>query len=128
MKLHWWCCHIIRERTSGLCTEWMECNMSHRKRRETEQQPSMTPVPAVPGCCLVSFHFLCDIHSIHSVCKLLYVMQSALVGTNTIHPPQAPLQPPTLSGYCCVRIVRRKARISLRTFEFYLANRAVLNP
>ena len=42
-------------------TEWMEC-MSHRKRRETKQQPSMLLGPAVPGCCLVSFHFLCDIH------------------------------------------------------------------
>ena len=47
-------------------TEWMEC-MSHRKRRETKQQPNMLPSPAVPGCCIVSFHFLCDIHSIHSV-------------------------------------------------------------
>ena len=44
-------------------TDWMEC-MSHRKRRETKQQPSMLPGPAVPGCCLVNFHFLCDIHSV----------------------------------------------------------------
>ena len=43
--------------------EWM----SHRKQRETKQQPSMLPGPAVPGCCLVSFRFLCDIHSIHSL-------------------------------------------------------------
>ena len=41
--------------------------MSHRKRRETKQQLSMLLGPAVPGCCLVSFHFLCDIHSLHSV-------------------------------------------------------------
>ena len=41
--------------------------MSHKKRRETKQQPSMLPGPAVPCCCLVSFCFLCDIHSIHSV-------------------------------------------------------------
>ena len=27
----------------------------------------MLPGPAVPGCCLVYFHFLCNIHSIHSV-------------------------------------------------------------
>ena len=38
--------------------------MSHRKRRETKQQPSMFPGSAVPGCCLVSFCFLFDIHSI----------------------------------------------------------------
>ena len=43
--------------------EWM----SHYKCRETKQQPSMLPGPAVPGCCLVSFCSLCDIHSIHSV-------------------------------------------------------------
>ena len=32
--------------------------MANRKWRETKQQPSMLPGPAVPGCCLVSFHFL----------------------------------------------------------------------
>ena len=41
--------------------------MLHRKQRETKQQPSMLPSPAVSGCCLVSFCFLCDIHFIHSV-------------------------------------------------------------
>ena len=29
----------------------------HRKWKETKQQPSMLPVPAVPGC-LVSFHVM----------------------------------------------------------------------
>ena len=47
-------------------TEWMEW-MSHRKRRETKQQLSMLPGPAVPVCCLVSFLCLCYIDSIHSV-------------------------------------------------------------
>ena len=32
--------------------------MAHRKWRETKQQPSMLPGPAVPDCCLVSFYFL----------------------------------------------------------------------
>ena len=50
-------------------TEWMEC-MSHRKWRETKQQPSMLHCPAVPGCCLVSFEFLCDIPFIHFVTLL----------------------------------------------------------
>ena len=49
-----------------LSTEWMEW-MSHRKQRETKQQPSMLPGPAVSGYCLVSLCFLCDIHPIHSV-------------------------------------------------------------
>ena len=47
-------------------TEWMEW-MWHRKRRETKQQPSMLSGPAVPSCGKVSFRYLCDIHSIHSV-------------------------------------------------------------
>ena len=42
--------------------------MSQRKQRETKQQPNMLPGPAVPGCCLVSFCFLCDIHWI-PLCK-----------------------------------------------------------
>ena len=32
--------------------------MAHRKWKEMKQQPGMLPGPAVPGCCLVSFHFL----------------------------------------------------------------------
>ena len=38
--------------------------MAHRKWKETKQQPSMLPGPAVPGCCLISFHFLWAIHPI----------------------------------------------------------------
>ena len=44
--------------------------MSRSKQRETKQQPSMLPGPTVPGCCLVSFRFLCDIHSNHPVIAL----------------------------------------------------------
>ena len=47
-------------------TKWMEW-MSHGKWRETKQHTSMLPGSAAPGCCLVSFHFLCNMHSIHSV-------------------------------------------------------------
>ena len=32
--------------------------MDHRKWKETKQEPSMWPGPAVPGCSLFSFHFL----------------------------------------------------------------------
>ena len=38
--------------------------MAHRKWTEFKQQPSMLPGSAVPGCCLVSFHFLWAIHPI----------------------------------------------------------------
>ena len=32
--------------------------MAHRKWKETKLQPSMLPGPAVPGCSIVSLHFL----------------------------------------------------------------------
>ena len=35
--------------------------------KETKQQPSMLPSPAVPGCCLVSFHILWAILWPHTV-------------------------------------------------------------
>ena len=46
--------------------------MSHRKRRETKLELSMLPGPAVPGCRLVSFRFLCDIHSVRSATVRLH--------------------------------------------------------
>ena len=33
-------------------------SLPHRKWKKTKQQRNMLPGPAVPGCCLVSFHFL----------------------------------------------------------------------
>ena len=41
--------------------------ISHRKWKETNQQTSMLPGPAVPGCCLVSFRFLWAILRPHPV-------------------------------------------------------------
>ena len=41
--------------------------MAHRKWKETKQQPSKLPVPAVPGCCLVYFHILWAILSTSTV-------------------------------------------------------------
>ena len=67
--------HTVQKATEVY--RWMEW-MSHRKRRETKQQPSMLPGPAVPGCCLVSFRFLCNIHSIHSVINSLKVEKATL--------------------------------------------------
>ena len=58
------------------------------------RQPSMLPGPAVPGCCLVSFHFLCDIHSIHSVCSSTIILISRLSRcpsrVSTRHQPNRP--------------------------------------
>ena len=41
--------------------------MAHGKWKETKQQPSMFPGPAVPGCCLVYFHILWAILSTSTV-------------------------------------------------------------
>ena len=41
--------------------------MAHRKRKETKQQPSMLPGPAVSGSCLVSLHILWAILSMSTV-------------------------------------------------------------
>ena len=46
------------EPLSGLDCTWCGHRMAHRKWKETKQQLSMLPGPAVPGCCLVSYHFL----------------------------------------------------------------------
>ena len=54
---------IGREATSTVRMGWI----SHRKWKETKQQPNMLPGPAVLGCCLVSFHFLWAIHPIRPV-------------------------------------------------------------
>ena len=71
--------------TEETSTEWMEC-MLHRKQRETKQQPSMPPGPAVPGCCSVSFHVPCDIHSIHSVILLSKdISKGQLLGKGLIY-------------------------------------------
>ena len=49
-----------------MCTGWTEW-MSHRKLKETKQQPGTARPANILGCCLVYLCFLCDIHSIHSV-------------------------------------------------------------
>ena len=41
-----------------MSTTVLVLRMAHRKSKETKQQPSMLSGPAVPGCSLVSFHFL----------------------------------------------------------------------
>ena len=44
--------------------------MPHRKWKETKQQRSMLPGPAVPCCCFVYFHFLWAIlwpHTVHTL-------------------------------------------------------------
>ena len=68
---------VIR-RTSAYLAKWStrhhitRCTvlvrrMAHRKWKEIKQQPSILPGPAVPGCCLVYFHFLWAILSSSTV-------------------------------------------------------------
>ena len=46
--------------------------MSHRKWRETKQQPSRATSGHKICCCLVSLHFLCDILSTHTALYLFF--------------------------------------------------------
>ena len=52
----------LRGTSSRCCDQVLYCTgrmvwMAHRKWKESQQQPSMLPGPAVPGSCLASFHF-----------------------------------------------------------------------
>ena len=60
----------LEMQTKGLahCTGRME-RIAHRKWKESKQQPSMLSGLAVPGCCLIYFHYLWAIHPIRPVCK-----------------------------------------------------------
>ena len=62
-------------RNRECCTEWMEW-MSHRKQKETKQQPGTAGPGNMLGCCLVSLHFLCDIHFIHPVQRAKWMLQN----------------------------------------------------
>ena len=65
--------------------------MVHRKWKETKQQPSMLPGLAVPGCCLVSFRFLCDIHSIQDCTSVSDPVDPPSTGRSTpAIPPPSP--------------------------------------
>ena len=62
------CLQIFKVRKAGIVrmlsfptktgdTTVLVLRMAHRKWKETKQQPSMLPGPAVPGSCLISLHF-----------------------------------------------------------------------
>ena len=57
------------ERRNGGCTLF-NIRMSHRKWRETKQQPIRARSGHQITCCLVSLHFLCDILTPNGVYKL----------------------------------------------------------
>ena len=65
--LQWHAIFQQRICTARKISKVLVLRMTHGKWRETKQQPSMLPGPAMRGCCLVSFCFLCDIHSIHFI-------------------------------------------------------------
>ena len=63
--------------------------MAHRKWKETKQLPSMLPGPAVPGSCLVSFHFLLAILCPQAVNKVRFCLASnfPLIPMQNLSPP-----------------------------------------
>ena len=77
--------------------EWM----SHRKRRETKQQPSILPDPAVPGCCFVAFRFPCDIHTIHSVVCDLYLINPNVMLWLNMFQSSIYFSPPSKGNVTC---------------------------
>ena len=58
-------------------------SLPHRKWKYIKQQPSTLPGPAVPGCCLVSFHFLWGKLSTRTVVLTLKPRIVAIV--HTVH-------------------------------------------
>ena len=54
--------------------------MSHRKWKETKQQPGTAGPGSILGYCFVSLRFLCDIHSIHSVFNSIFASAVLLFG------------------------------------------------
>ena len=59
------CCHAPSVSTQYRVATY---SIEHRQWRETKQQPSMLPGPAVPGCRLVSLFTV--IHPLHPLCTL----------------------------------------------------------
>ena len=60
----------MRERPRPVCSVLWLTGMSHRKWRETKHQPSKDKSGNQIVCCLVSLHFLCDIPSCATSCRV----------------------------------------------------------
>ena len=68
---------VMRRSIFVASTDWMDW-MSHRKQKETKQQPGTAGPGNILGCFLVSLRFPCSIHSIHSVLMSAKCMQQLL--------------------------------------------------
>ena len=68
--------------------------MSHRKQKDTKQQPGTAGPGNIFGCCLVSLRFLCDIHCIHYIQEIHFTnilvpipyQQKLTFQPSTLHP------------------------------------------
>ena len=89
--------------------------MALRKRKETKQQPSMLPGPAVPGSCLLSFHFLWAILStsaVHAVpLKYDLKMDGMVAFKKSIR----------ICTYCALKGKRRKMRVMYSPSSYRVA-------
>ena len=74
----------------------LERRMSHMKWRKTKQHPSLQPDQALLCCCLVSFHFKCDILRSSKVFQSHYQVQ--YLQSTSIAPPWAAFLPDVTHG------------------------------
>ena len=101
---------------------WMEW-MSHRKRKETKQQPGTARPGNILGCCLVYLRFLCNIHSIHSVQQIPAIMvQNRMRKTSRPNPVGPPCsryrtRSPGCTGYSSRILQKRSAQLVLHSLK-----------
>ena len=88
--------------------------MSHRKWKETKQDPSMLPGPAVPGSCLASFHFRWAIHPIPPVGSQLCSCLSFVADVESEESPKGETGDEMAVG---VRPVRRHLHLQQQSRE-----------
>ena len=92
------CLQIFKVRKAGIVrmlsfptktgdTTVLVLRMAHRKWKEAKQLPSMLPGPAVPGCCLLSFHILWAILSTSTVLRISHLSFKGFVSLTTPFPP-----------------------------------------
>ena len=94
--------------------------MSHRKWKETKQEPCMLPGPAVPGCCLISFHFPWAILCPQAVYKILRMR-----GLPTVYLTCHTMQP---LGLALTHIVINGSLSRYQTLGEYQASMSIIRP
>ena len=118
---------LITNTLSGPHCTVLVLRMAHRKLKEIKQEASMLPGPAVPGCCLVSFHFLWAILSTSTVPSLSFGLE-LLTKLRLRHYDQSPRLFMNLCSTQCSLIVGVSLPLSIRLFVFAPNQRVMAVP